>query len=297
MYGRFKKSLSILIFVFLFTSFAFVSALTVSECKMQLKEISQELLDKNVYNPRLAAFVKENVILTEEELIEFCDQLLLYRKDLGSKSSDVESIKNELISYLRSFVASGMDVGEVDPNFAFGYNVQNPDFTVTFKNPAGEVKTRKYVLRVKSVGFKFELVIKINGIMILGEGFNYYDSANKEYELGSGFDMAYYPHKGLDGAFVNRILALSGIGHDDPRYAEANAKLRGLSSIGSGNLGLCLTFAKIKETGCMLVIVGLAFGFGEGGIMISRVGNFWVFSSIPVEGALVFGGKMTPIAK
>jgi len=293
--GVFKKSL--LAVGFVFASFAIVSARTVSECKIQLKEISQELLDKNVYHPKIASFVKESVILPEEAIIEFCDQLLLYRHDLGSKASDVETIKDEIISYLRSFVASGMDVGEIDPNFAFGYNVQNPDFKVTFKNPAGEIKTRKYALSVKSFGLKFELVIKINGIMILGEGFNYYDSANKEYELGSGFDMAYYPHKGLDGAFMNRILALSGIAHDDPRYAASNAKLRGLSSICSGNFGLCLTFAKIKETDCVLVIVGFAIGIGEGGIAVSRVGNFWVLSSIPVEGALVLGGKMTPIAK
>ena len=48
-------------------------------------------------------------------------------------------------------------------------------------------------LRVQSIGLKFELAIKINGIMILGSDFNYYDSANKEYELGSGFDIGWYP--------------------------------------------------------------------------------------------------------
>ena len=294
MVSIFKKGLFALGFVF--ASLAILSARTVSECKMQLKEISQELLDKNVYHPKIASFVKESVILPEEAIIEFCDQLLLYRHDLGSKASDIEVIKDELISYLRSFVASGMDVGEVDPNFAFGYNVQNPDFTVTFKNPAGEIKTRKYALRVKSFGLKFELVIKINGIMILGEGFNYYDSANKEYELGSGFDMAYYPHKGLNDEAVNGLLAFSRIVHDDPRYAEANVKLRGLSAIGSGYFGLCLTFAKIKETGCVLVIGGIAIGLGQGGIAFSRIGNVLVFSGISAEGSLVFGGKMTPIA-
>ncbi len=284
-----KKGL--LVLGFASASFVFMSARTVSECKTQLKEIAQDLMDKNVDNPKIFSLdrsvVKEGAILVEEELIGFCNQILLYREDLGSKASDVENIKNELISYLRSFIASGIDLGELDFNFAFIYNAQNPDFTIKFKNPAGEVKTRKYALTVRSIGFKFELVIKINGIMIIGSDFNYYDSANKEYDLGAGLDVGWYPNfleyeaKSLTNALAEHASALVWYSDDDskdkPKTKECQKE--------RGFIGICLTSAKIKETNSVLVICGIAFGFGGYGPNFTK----------GAEAAYVFGGKMTPI--
>jgi hypothetical protein len=275
----FKKSL--LAICFIFTSFILVQARTVSECKTELKEIAQSLVDNNIQNPKISLFIQTSSDLSEEDLIDMCDQILLYRKDISSKAGNVETIKNELIDYLRNFVASEMDIPEVDLNFAFFVNEQNPDFTVIFKNPAGEIRTRKYALKIKSVGLKFELVIKIDAIKILGSGFNYYDSMNKEYELGFGFDMGYYPDFYGTCAYTNNInIAIAAQDFLPTISLFVKGKWRAKSLVGA-----CLTFAKIKETNCLLMIGGIAFGLGGS------------FTWTGIEGALVTGGKMTPIAE
>jgi hypothetical protein len=301
MISMFKKSLLALGFVF--TSFILISAQTVSECKpqskeiarivseskIQLKEIAQGLVANNIQNPKINSFIQASSDLSEEDLIDMCDQILFYRKELASKASAIENIKGELIGYLKSFVASGIDILEFDPNFAFIYNVQNPDFTVTFKNPVGEIRTRKYALNVKSIGLKFELVVKIDAIKILGSGFNYYDSMNKEYELGSGFDMGWYPYKSLSAAEkVANVASYEASLRDAgvPLYTPiAQWGLRRVQKGRKRFIGACLTFAKIKDTGCMLMIGAIAFGLG--GSLITGTG---------IEGSIVTGGKMTPIA-
>jgi hypothetical protein len=202
----FKKSLLALGFVF--ASFAFVSARTVSEWKTQLKEIAQVLLDKNVCDAKIASFASKNTNFKEEELIDLCEQLLFYQKDLGLRAKDVANIQDELISYLRSFVSSGIDLVEIDPNFALIFDEQNPDFTVTFLNPAGEFKTRKYALKVWSVGFKIEVAIKIDAIAIIGGGFNYYDT-NKILKLGSGIDLSIAAGPGFDFTYSK----IEGVGN------------------------------------------------------------------------------------
>jgi hypothetical protein len=289
-----KKSLISVCFVF--TSFVLMSARTVSECKTQLKDIAQSLVDNNVQNSKINSFILASSNLSEEDLIDMCDQIFIYRKELGSKTSEVAAIKEELISYLRSFVASGMDVGEVDPNFAFIYNVQNPNFTVTFKNTAGEIRTRKYALNVKSIGLKFELVIKIDAIKILGSGFNYYDSMNKEYELGTGVDVGYYPNL-LESEATTRAKAYEreaearnyleffDVLQQHPVYYNRVLEAARAPRKEKWHIGACLTFAKIKGTTCILMIGGVAFGLGGS------------LTGTGIEGSFVIGGKMTPIAE
>ena len=283
MVSIFKKSL--LVLGLASASFSLVSARTISECKTQLKEMAQVLLEERVYNPRLASFVKESAVATEEELIEFCDQLLLYQKDLGSKANDVENIKNELISYLRSFVASGMDVGEVDINFAFIYDEQDPDFTVIFKNPAGEVRTRKYALKIWSIGAKFEIAIKVEGIAILGSDFNYYDSIGKEYNLGSGIDFGLYPKFDESESRLNarrNWLRGKGIPENHPFFGRFYNRQKVKLGIGDFALGICFVTSKISGTASTLVITGIEFGAGGS------------FTGTGLELSYVFGGKMTP---
>ncbi|MFA6535557.1 MAG: hypothetical protein WCS92_04835 [Candidatus Babeliales bacterium] len=284
MVSIFKKSL--LALGFAFASFAIVSARTVSECRTQLKEIAQSLVEQNVYNPKIASFARESVILQEEEIIEFCDQLLLYQKDLGSKANGVENIKNELISYLRSFVASGMDVGEIDPNFAFIYDEQNPNFIVTFKNAAGEAKTRKYALKIWSIGAKFEFAIRVEGIAILGSDFNYYDSIGKEYNLGSGIDFGLYPKFDESDISLNERrnwLRCHGIPKNHPFLGRFYNRQKVKLGIGSWGFGICFMTSKITGTASNLVIAGIAFGLGGS------------FTDTGLELSYVYGGKMTPI--
>jgi hypothetical protein len=125
--------------------------------------------------------------LTEENLLEICNELLLHKDRLGDTIATVSKIRNEIIEYLRGFTSSGIDV-EVDHNIALILDTQNPNFTVTFKNAEGKIKKRKYALIIKSIGFKIELSIKIDVLSILGKNFNYYDT-NKVLTLGPGVDV------------------------------------------------------------------------------------------------------------
>lgn len=309
MVSIFRKSLLGLSFTF--ASCFCVQALTVSECVSKLHEVVQLCDAKSINNIKILSFKQNSASFTEEELIELCDQMLLYRKDLGDKTKDIDLVKNELISYLKSFVASGMDIA-IDPNFAFIYDEQNPNFTVTFKNPAGEVRTIKYTLKVWSIGLKFEFVIKLDGIFILGSDFNYYDSIGKEYELGSGIDLGYYPklleseakwHAARDGrmksaeAWVRFAMKLSGMPEDQadsisfdvlPEPYKSKTKKRidkaGERQKEKWHFGICCTCCKIKETDSVLAIVGL--GVGWGGSLVTGTG---------IEASYVFGGKMTPV--
>ena len=194
MISTFKKSLLALGFVF--ASFVCVQGFSVSECRDQLASMAQDLLDAEVSNAKITSFLINYSRLNEFGLISACDDILVYRKELGAKVYEVEHIKEKLIKYLKSFVASSFDVS-IDPHFAIILGNQNPNFTVTFGNAAGEFKTRQYQLSIWSVGFKFEIAIKIDLIMIVGSGFNYYDT-NKELKLGSGIDLSIGVGPGFD---------------------------------------------------------------------------------------------------
>lgn len=146
------------------------------ESKIDITRIKQ-ILDQDISIPK-----------TEENLLVMCNELLPYKNLLGDKSSEVLNIQNEIVQYLRSFNASGIEVA-VDPNIALILDTQNPDFIVTFKNAEGKIKRRKYALKIFSVGFKIELSIKVDVISIIGNNFNYYET-NKPINLGAGIDIA-----------------------------------------------------------------------------------------------------------
>ncbi|MFH1254561.1 MAG: hypothetical protein V1646_03960 [bacterium] len=148
-----------------------------------LKNIAQSL-EESATNTLKKYVLTE---LTEEVLLEICNELLLHKNILDDQSTAILKIRNEIIEYLRSFTSTGIDV-EVDPNVALIIDTQNPNFTVTFKNSEGKIKRRKYALIIKSIGFKIELSIKIDIISIFGKNFNYYDT-NKELKLGPGVDV------------------------------------------------------------------------------------------------------------
>jgi hypothetical protein len=255
-----RKSLSL--FGLLFVCFACINAVDIKECRQKLLQISQGLYEKQVYDPKVVCFLKKCSDSCEEDLIPYCDALLLYPKELGEKIVQVSYIKDDLIKYLRSFVASGMDLFEVDPNFALFLDNQNPDFIVTFKNPEGETKTRKYALSIWSIGFKLEFAIRVEAIMIVGSDFNYYDSLGKGYDLGSGIDISWSPL--LERSSVR--LRISGEERDYP--------------IESRPLGLCFTTARINGTQSRIII---------GGVIVAL--------RLPIEISYVFGGKMTPVSE
>jgi hypothetical protein len=254
---------------------------SINQYKVKLQGIAQDLVTKqHIYNPKMIAFSQSISNMKEEDLIDMCDQMLIYQNDLGDKVVDIVAVKEELIKYMKSFVASEMDVA-VDPNFAFFWNTQNPNITVKFVNPDGSIRTRRYALKINSFGLKFEIAVRLDGIMIVGSDFNYYDSANKEYDLGGGIDIGWFPNgkvwdlhckakQGLvkHASILKKVPFLGGYLEEKKEYHH---------------IGLCLTTARIEGTNSHLVICGIAFGFGGS------------FTKTGLEGSYVFGGKMTPI--
>ena len=119
--------------------------------------------------------------------------------------------ENTLISLLRKFKVSGYSFC-IDPNFAFIWDNQNPQFNVFYKNDNGDIKQRSYQASINSIGFKFEFAIKLNLIFFLNTDFNFYDS-NKVIEFDYGIDLGigatcfglcltYAPFKNMPGGFL-----------------------------------------------------------------------------------------------
>ena len=116
--------------------------------------------------------------------------------------------------------------------------------------------------------------------------------------MGSGFDIGWYPDlleseekwrterpkrvgAGL-AALDNGMRLFAG---RDPLQSEIDkvTEAYGQRLKGKWYIGVCLTFAKIKETKSVLVISGIACGLGG-----SCTGT-------GIEASYVFGGKMTPV--
>ena len=113
-----------------------------------------------------------------------CDQSL--------NSEIIASVENQqdketLSTALRDFRVTGVAFC-VDPNFAFIYNNQNPNFVITFKNSKDEIKTRHYQANIKSWGLKIEFTAKLNLIMFVDTDLNF-ENSNKELQLGTGIDL------------------------------------------------------------------------------------------------------------
>ncbi|MFC1895014.1 hypothetical protein ACFLYH_03640 [Candidatus Dependentiae bacterium] len=125
---------------------------------------------------------------TEDELINSINSKI----DSLDFINDKEKEKNkenlqELAKNLKDYKISGFSFC-IDPNAAFLFDTQNPEFEVMYKNSKGKVKTRKYRAKIKSIGFKIEFDIKMNLIFFTNTQVNFFDS-NKKIKLGSGIDI------------------------------------------------------------------------------------------------------------
>lgn len=188
-----------------------------------------------------------------------CDQSL--------NSTVIGSVENQqdkeaLSTALRDFRVTGVAFC-VDPNFAFIYDNQNPDFVVTFKNSKNEIKTRRYQADITSWGLKFEFDIKLNLVMFVNTDINFEDS-NKELQLGTGIDLG---------------INLGGILVKQPRnliIQDMYGNLRANAQIKQSPLhltGLALTYAPFTNTKGGLLILSNRLGLQSHALSVVTSGN------------------------
>lgn len=124
-------------------------------------------------------------------------------------SSLNQQTKDALSKKLRDYRVTGVSCC-IDPNLAFVYDNQNPQFVMSFQNSKGEIKTRGYQASITSLGFKVECAIKIDFIMFVNTDLNFEDSS-KELELGMGIDLSLGFGGGLGLTYAPFINTNGGI--------------------------------------------------------------------------------------
>lgn len=171
-------------------------------------------------------------------------------------------IKTASCDQLRDFRVTGIATC-MDPNFAFFYDNQNPCFNVTFKNSAGEIKTRGYQADITSWGLKLEFDIKLNIIMFVNTNLNFEES-NQELHLGTGIDL---------GVNLGALLIKQP---KDLIVRDMFGNLRANPEIKHSPLnytGLALTYAPFKNAQGGLLIIGARLGLQSPTVSIVTSGS------------------------
>ena len=183
-------------------------------------------------------------------------------------------VQLKLIDRLRSFKVTGIGITmAVDPNVALIYDNQDPTFVIYFKNPAGEIKQRRYQASIKSIGLKCECAVNLHLIVFINTtSLNYFD-ANEVIPLGFGgeISMPICPIRtfseeencGQRSAAHNQQQLLAKKITQSCRNLCSDAFFQTLAALIIGNISpaaLSLTYAPIKGNGGMLLAT-LGFGF------------------------------------
>ncbi|MBD3231215.1 hypothetical protein GF322_00980 [Candidatus Dependentiae bacterium] len=143
--------------------------------KKKLSKINSKKIDK----------IKEEKLLKLVKKVSSCD----LPEDFGKQREKLEQIEENLVKILKNYNVTGFAcVGiDIDPNFAFLFDSQNPTLNVSYKDSKGNVKIKKFVAQINSVGIKAEAAIKIDFIFLVNTDLNFYKS-DKVIELGMGID-------------------------------------------------------------------------------------------------------------
>ncbi|QQR49442.1 hypothetical protein IPF37_01175 [bacterium] len=130
--------------------------------------------------------INNAALFKEEELIALMSDVFTFLPSTDKNIQKIQSIQQSLITKLRNYKVTGVSFA-VDPNFAFFVETQNPEFTVQYKDQAGNVKMRSYKANINTIGLKLELSLKLDLIFFVNTDMNFFDS-NKEIKFGNGID-------------------------------------------------------------------------------------------------------------
>ncbi len=192
----------------------------------------------------------------------------------------LKDIKNALTKKLKSYKASGCSFA-IDANGAFFVDTVDPQFTVTFKDPKGNILTRKYKAAVELIGFNVEFAIRPTLIFMTGD-VNFYDT-NKTIELGTGVEIS--PTLFLKaysfGGFWRRLINFAMEHPYGASPADEEALMRStpwIEKVWATPLSLTFTYAPFKNTSGGIFMVSVPTGYTTGSL------------------SLVRGGTLTPVA-
>ncbi len=254
--------------VSLSSAFATITSDNIKGRIRDIYEIAKHLIEQKAESERIWDFVRSPYNFVKEEsleegLIKVCNDLLLQKLPVDQETK-VQKVKDDLIEYLKGFVAKCTD-WQIDFNFACIFDEMDPNFTLYFANPEGKLKARKYELKIWSIGVKIEFALRSHLIMIINDDnkpLNYYDS-NQEFIFDRGIDLA---------LTVLPFAAKAIIPEDD---VDRDSKIVNLA-LAALVPGVCVVLANIKDNPNKILILGMVNG-------------------ISIGASYVFGGKMTPV--
>ena len=163
-----------------------------SYTKQQVLDIVNQIAADSPYMPKkLSSLLEEINESKPEELegkLEKAITTLLAIKIKPEQRAQLEQIQAMLVKKLQNFKVSGASFA-ADFNGGFIVDTQDPRFTVTYKDAAGNTKTRTYQADISLVGLNIELALRLNLIFFVGTDFNFHES-NKVIELGKGIQVS-----------------------------------------------------------------------------------------------------------
>jgi len=122
-----------------------------------------------------------------KDLSELIPVASVYDNEQSARYNALAQSHETLKAQLKSYRISGFSWA-LDPNFALVVGNQNPVFTVTYCDPKGDIKTKKYQASIDLVGINTEAACRINLIFFTNTDANFYNT-NKTIELGRGIEI------------------------------------------------------------------------------------------------------------
>lgn len=232
-----------------------------------VNQVSAEVAVPPHFMPRLQEMTQAGKEVSDDLLAKTVAMFL----ELGlspEQKGQLQEINDALVNRLKSYKVSGFSFA-FDPNGAFFVDTQNPQFTVTYKDAHGNVKTRTYLADISLLGLNLELAFRFNLIFFTNTDANFYDT-DKQIQLGTGFQFTLRP-------FVDNRVTIQwleqmfpgGIAYDWPSYGRIIAA--NLSQIS-------ITYAPFVNAPGGMFILGYSYGAS------------WAYASI------INGGTLTPVA-
>jgi len=165
--------------------------LSKSVLNSSIKSFAQSIQDKLAYKDQGLHDIVVSEFEMEEEFLDAVNQLLkperkTYLEDNAKK--ELTSIKLMLEKALEGYKVAGLSFC-FNLNKAFIKDTQNPQFTVSFVNVIGQQRKRTFRAEFVSYGFKYQLALKADIILIVSDDINFANTA-EPIELGYGVDLS-----------------------------------------------------------------------------------------------------------
>lgn len=156
------------------------------------KEQMTELINKTAAtlehtSKRLRKDLQELKSNSSQELIAQTITELVTHDITPEQRSTFVGMKKTIVDALKEYKVTGAAFTH-GFNAAFFLNTQKPEFTVSYKNAAGDVKTRNYQAEMNFVGLNVEVGYRFNYIFFTNTDLNFFET-DKKIELGTGVQI------------------------------------------------------------------------------------------------------------